>query len=190
MDNDNHKSIVQSTLDKIENRNNLNFSNEDEHSSAITSKNICCPHQILLNALSNHIIPVPVYLYGSKNSLSTSNKSDRHLKSSSNEQSKQLTASAKRRIRRKRNQMKRLETILNATAAATAVSILGNRSITESNLVSLDNNKFNPINTISNQTNKNLYKNSNNDSFYNCNASSFKIERSLRYVAMNNNEMI
>lgn len=148
-----------------------------------SSQSICCPHQILFNAFSNHIIPFPYCIYNNINNNSSNsvinNKNSKQLDRSN--QSKPLSSAAKRRIRRKRNQMKRFEAILTATAAATAVSILSHqkhyqqplhihhnltnnqRKISKNNGYPLNNNNDDNKNISLSVSNKHLNNTNNNN---------------------------
>lgn len=196
------RPIVGSATNPIDDRQQQSSKSSQQSYSCnhdSSSQSICCPHQILFNAFSNHIIPFPYCIYNNNNNSSNSvinNKNSKQLDRSN--QSKPLSSAAKRRIRRKRNQMKRFEAILTATAAATAVSILSHqkhyqqplhihhnltnnqRKISKNNGYPLNNNDDNKNISLSvsnkhlNNTNNNNTINhndkqySNNDPFYNC----------------------
>lgn len=158
-----------------------------------TQSPLVCPHQ-LLNLISSQICQSKLhpssfyynkvlsllnsYNHG-KESISNANIS---IPNSNRNAKEPLSSAAKRRIRRKRNQMKRLDEILITTAAATAASILNSKDD------HLSESRQHCENKAADQLLKsNPFKcnHSNNDHFYNhYNASSYKIKSCLRYVLL------
>lgn len=130
--------------------------------SPYCSSSLSCAH--LLSAQSS--------LSLSNFSPSMNNPSISQLPSLPSSGSQPLTSAAKRRLRRKRNEMKRIESMLTATAVATAASIICSKQNTGSlKLAHL------PMNCGF----SNCSFHSSNDHFLDYNASSFKVKSCLRY---------